>query len=63
MNNLEATYNGEIIFIHYVSEHIEYCLVSYSKDESKRFKLSLVDIKGVSEKQLLELKAKQDIKR
>ena len=60
MNKLEATYNNEIIYIHYVSDDEEYCLVSYSKDETRKFKLNTVDIGGINKEQLVKFKLSQD---
>lgn len=61
MKKLSAKYNGEIIYIHYVSKFLEYVLVS--RDEavnSKQFKLNRAELTDVLDDDLYKKLREQE---
>ncbi len=61
MEKIEAMYKGQLVYVHYVSKFMEYTLVSYTKDEEKKFKTSTADLSGINEKILMSMLTKQEL--
>lgn len=62
MEKMTAIYNGQTIYVHYVSKFMEYLLVSYTKDEERKFKVGVPDVSGIDEKVLMQLLQEQELK-
>lgn len=61
MKTLTAKHNGEITYIHYVSKFLEYTLVSYEVDGTKRFKINVRELTDVTEEDLLKMLREQEL--
>lgn len=54
MKTLTAKYNGENIYIHYVSNFLEYVIISRGPEPVKQFKVGTSELTGITEEELMK---------
>lgn len=55
-------YNGQTVYVHYVSKFLEWVLASYVKDEERKFKVQVSDLDNVTQKGLQDLLRDQELR-
>lgn len=54
MKTLIAKYNGENIYIHYVSNFLEYVIISRDPEPVKQFKVGMSELTDITEEELIK---------
>lgn len=55
MKPTTAKYNGELVYIHYVSIYLEYVIISREPDPVRQFKVGYNQLSGITEEELMQL--------
>lgn len=55
MKAITAMYNGELVYIHYVSTYLQYVLISRDVEPVRQFKVSYTDLTGITEEELMKI--------
>jgi hypothetical protein len=55
MKPITAKYNGELVYIHYVSIYLQYVLISREPEPVRQFKVSYTDLTGITEEELMKI--------
>lgn len=55
MKTITAKYNGELVYIHYVSNYLQYVLISREPEPVRQFKVGFSDLTDITEEELIKM--------
>jgi hypothetical protein len=55
MKTVTAKYNGELVYIHYVSIYLQYVLISREPEPVRQFKVGYAELTGITEEELMKM--------